>query len=83
MNEIDFIQERIKFGKHVLNLRRKIKSVEYQNRPMSQQELADRSDYINKKTIGQIERGEVNVQFETLLALAQVLNISLKELLDY
>jgi len=37
----------------------------------------------NKKTIGQIERGEVNVQFETLLALTQVLNISLRELLDY
>ncbi|MNL65686.1 helix-turn-helix protein [compost metagenome] len=83
MNEIDFTREKIKFGKHVLKLRRKIKSVEYQNRPMSQQELADRSDYINKKTIGQIERGEVNVQFETLLALAQVLSISLKELLDY
>lgn len=83
MNEIDFITERIKLGKHILKLRRKIKSVEYQNRSISQQELADRSDYINKKTIGQIERGEVNVQFETLLALAQVLNVSLKDLLDY
>jgi transcriptional regulator with XRE-family HTH domain len=83
MNEIDFIGERIKFGKHVLKLRRKIKSVDYQNRAISQQELADRSDYVNKKTIGQIERGEVNAQFETLLALAHVLNVSLKELLDY
>ena len=83
MNEIDFIQERIKFGKHVLKLRRKIKSVEYQNRAISQQELADRNDYITKKTIGQIERGELNAQFETLLALAHVLNVSLKELLDY
>jgi transcriptional regulator with XRE-family HTH domain len=83
MNEIDFIEERIKFGKHVLKLRRKIKSVEYQNRAISQQELADRSDYINKKTIGQIERGVVNVQFDTLVALAYVLNVSLKELLDY
>jgi transcriptional regulator with XRE-family HTH domain len=83
MNEIDFTKERIKFGKHVLKLRRKIISVEYQNRPISQQELADQSDYLSKKTIGQIERGEVNVQFETLLALAQVLNVSLKELLDY
>lgn len=83
MNKIDFFNERIKFGKHVLKLRRKITSVEYQNRSISQQELADGSDYINKKTIGQIERGEVNVQFETLLALAQALKISLKELLDY
>ncbi|MBW1655980.1 helix-turn-helix domain-containing protein [Flavobacterium quisquiliarum] len=83
MNEIDFNEERIKFGKHVLKLRQKIKSVEYQNRPISQQELADSSDYITKKTLGQIERGEVNFQFDTLLALAQVLNISLKDLLDY
>jgi transcriptional regulator with XRE-family HTH domain len=83
MNEIDFNTERRKFGKHVLKLRRKIKSVEYQNRSISQQELADRSDYITKKTLGQIERGEVNFQFETLVALAQVLNVSLKELLDY
>lgn len=83
MNEIDFTKERIKFGKHVLKLRRKIKSVEYQNRAISQQELADRSDYITKKTIGQIERGEVNAQFDTLLALAQALNVSLKELVDY
>jgi transcriptional regulator with XRE-family HTH domain len=83
MNEIDFTKERIKFGKHVLKLRRKIKSVDYQNRAISQQELTDRSGYINKKTIGQIERGEVNAQFDTLLALALVLNVSLKELLDY
>ncbi|SHM04814.1 helix-turn-helix domain-containing protein [Flavobacterium saccharophilum] len=83
MNEIDFIKERVKFGEHILQLRRKIKSSEYQNRHISQQELADRSDYLNKKTIGQVERGEVNVQFDTLLAIAQVLNISLKELLDY
>lgn len=83
MNEIDFNEERIKFGKHVLKLRRKIKSVEYQNKSISQQELADNSDYIAKKTLGQIERGEVNFQFETLVALAQVLKVSLKELLDY
>ncbi|KRD58697.1 hypothetical protein ASE40_20510 [Flavobacterium sp. Root935] len=83
MNEIDFNEQRIKFGKHVLKLRRKIKSVEYQSRSISQQELADRSDYITKKTLGQIERGEVNFQFETLVALAQALNVSLKELLDY
>lgn len=83
MDEIDFIEERIKFGKHVRKLRRNIKSSEYQNRPISQQELADRSDYINKKTIGQIERGNVNPQFETLVALAKVLDVSLAQLLDY
>ncbi|WP_281631525.1 helix-turn-helix domain-containing protein [Flavobacterium luteolum] len=83
MNEIDFKKERIKFGKHVLKLRRKIKSVEYQNRSISQQELADNNDYITKKTLGQIERGEVNFQFETLVALASALQVSLKDLLDY
>lgn len=83
MNETDFNKERIKFGKHVLKLRRKIKSVEYQNRSISQQELADNSNYITKKTLGQIERGEVNFHFDTLVALAQALKVSLKELLDY
>lgn len=83
MNEIDFKEEKIKFGKHVLKLRKKIKSAEYANRSISQQELADRSDSINKKTIGQIERGETNPSFETLFALSKALNVSLKQLLDY
>lgn len=83
MNKIDFEIEKEKFGKHVLKLRKKIKSAEYDNRSISQQELSDRSEHLSKKTIGEIERGETNPSFETLLALSQVLKVPLKELLDY
>lgn len=83
MEDIDFREERKRFGQHILALRQKINSSDYEGRPISQQELADRSEYINKKTIGQIERGEINVKFETLLALAKVLEVELPELFKY
>ncbi|MFA7615505.1 MAG: helix-turn-helix transcriptional regulator [Weeksellaceae bacterium] len=83
MNKIDFEIEKEKLGKHVLKLRKKIKSTEYNNRSISQQELSDRSEYLSKKTIGEIERGETNPSFETLLALSKVLNVSLRDLFNY
>ncbi|MBC9794890.1 helix-turn-helix domain-containing protein [Sinomicrobium weinanense] len=83
MKTINFIKERKKFGKHVLELRKKIKSTEYKNRSISQQELSDRSEYLSKKTIGEIERGETNPSFDTLLALTQVLDVSLRDLMEY
>ncbi|MFP5438832.1 MAG: helix-turn-helix domain-containing protein [Bacteroidia bacterium] len=83
MEDIDFKEERKRFGQHILALRQEIKSTEYEGRPISQQELADRSEYINKKTIGQIERGEINVKFDTLIALAKVLEVELDKLFKY
>ena len=83
MDEIDFTDERKRFGQHVFTLRQKISSSEYKGRPISQQELAHRSEYINKKTIGQVERGEINVKFDTLIALAKVLEVELNELFIY
>lgn len=83
MEEIDFQKERERFGKHILKLRKQIKSSEYEGRYISQQELADRSEHINKKTIGQIERGEINTKFDTLLALGKVLNVPLNKLFEY
>ncbi|MGB3453245.1 MAG: helix-turn-helix transcriptional regulator [Moheibacter sp.] len=83
MNKLDFEFEKKKFGKQVLKLRKKIRSAEYNNRSISQQELSDRSEYLSKKTIGEIERGKTNPSFETLLALSKVLNVTLKDLLDY
>ncbi|WP_157972952.1 helix-turn-helix domain-containing protein [Aureibaculum luteum] len=83
MNKIDFIKEKKIFGKHVRKLRKTIKSSEYINRNISQQELSDRSEYISKKTIGEIERGETNPSFETLLILAKVLEVDPKELFDF
>lgn len=83
MEELDFKKERERFGKHILALRKQIKSFEYEGRYVSQQELADRSGHINKKTIGQIERGEINAKFDTLLALGKVLNVPINKLFDY
>lgn len=83
MEEIDFSDERKRFGQHVFALRQKIASSEYQGRFISQQELADRSEHIKKKTIGQIERGEINVKFDTIVALSKVLNVELEELFKY
>lgn len=83
MDSIDFKKEREIFGQHIIKLRHSVNSAEYEGRYISQQELADRSEYINKKTIGQIERGEINTKFDTLVALARVLNVSLDELFNY
>ncbi len=83
MNKIDFIKKKKELGKHVLKLRKGIKSSEYADRYISQQELSDRSEYLSKKTVGEIERGDTNPSFETLLALAMVLEVHPKELLDF
>ncbi len=83
MNKIDFLKKKKELGKLVLKLRKSIKSSEYSGRHISQQELSDRSEYLSKKTIGEIERGDTNPSFETLLALAMVLEVHPKELLDF
>lgn len=83
MDIYKIIEEKKRFGKHVLALRRKIKSSDYPDKFISQQELSDRSDSISKKTIGEIERGETNPSFETLYVLAKALNVSLKELFNF
>lgn len=83
MDVIDFDGERKRFGEHIFELRKQIKSSEYEGRYISQQELADRSEFIKKKTIGQIERGEINIKFDTLIALSKVLNLSMDELFKY
>lgn len=83
METIDFIQEKNKFGLHVRKLREKIKSAEYPEKCISLQEITDKTSHITKKTLGNIERGQTNPKFETLLVLAQILNVSLLELIDY
>ena len=83
MDRINYVEERKKFGEHVTKLREKIRSVDYPDRSISQQELSDKCENITKKTLGAIERGETNPKFETLIALAYVLNVSLQELFNY
>lgn len=83
MDLIDFTEEKRKFGKNIVKLRKRIKSSEYKNRSISQQELSDKSDYFSKKNLGDIERGDGNPTFETILALANILEVHPKELFDF
>ena len=78
-----YIYEGLKFGKHILALRKRITNSNYPNRSISQQELSYRSEFISKKTIGEIERGRTNPEFDTLVILANALNVTLKDLFDY
>lgn len=48
---------------------------------LSQEKLAELS-YMNKNSIGSIERGESKPSIETLEKIANALNIELKELVD-
>jgi len=79
----DFTEEKRKFGKNVVKLRERMKSSEYKNRSISQQELSDKGGYFSKKTLGEIERGDGNPTLETILALAYVLEVHPKELFDF
>lgn len=83
MESINFEQEKKKFGQHVRRLRQKLESTDYDGRSVSQQEITDRSSLLTKKTLGEIERGETNSKFETLLKLSKLLNVTLLELMDY
>tara|TARA_R110002096_G_scaffold418127_1_gene622037 strand:- start:149 stop:424 length:276 start_codon:yes stop_codon:yes gene_type:complete len=83
MDKINYEKKKIKFGKHIVKLRERIKSIDYPDRSISQQELSDKNQGITKKTLGAIERGETNPKFETILALANLLGVSLKELFDF
>ena len=62
------------FGEHLRALRKQ--------RGLSQQALADEAD-ISWPTVPRVEAGSQSATLEVLAALAQALNISLKELVDF
>ena len=62
------------FGEHLRALRKQ--------RGLSQQALADEAD-ISWPTVQRVEAGSQSATLEVLAALAQALNISLKELVDF
>jgi transcriptional regulator with XRE-family HTH domain len=62
------------FGKHLRQLRL--------DKGVSQHQLAFEAG-INKNMVGNIERGEVNTTISTLLAMARVLDVHPRELLDF
>ena len=67
--------EKEKLGEHFKNLREIIPSSDYENKPISQQELADKSNGITKNYIGTVERGEANPTLEKLILQAKAVNM--------
>ncbi|MBO9203208.1 helix-turn-helix transcriptional regulator [Niastella sp. MAH-29] len=49
---------------------------------MSQQELADTAE-ISKITVQRIENAKYSVTLDTLISIAEALNVPLKKLVDY
>lgn len=67
--------EKEKLGKHLLKLREKISSTDYNKEHISQQELADNNIGLTKHLIGTVERGEANPTLDKLIYLAKALNL--------
>ncbi|MHA7944928.1 helix-turn-helix domain-containing protein [Formosa sp. 3Alg 14/1] len=67
--------EKEKLGKHLLSLREKIPSIDYNKNNISQQELADNNIGLTKFLIGTSERGHANPTLDKLVLMAKALNL--------
>jgi|14_taG_2_1085336.scaffolds.fasta_scaffold08579_4 transcriptional regulator with XRE-family HTH domain len=81
MKKQKFQDENIALGYRIRELREKIINPKT-NKPISQEELGLRTGNA-KKTIGEIERGNSNPRFNTLLLVSKELNVTIHELLDF
>lgn len=68
-------------GYRIFELRQKIINLE-NGKPISQEELGLRTGLV-KKTIGELERGNTNPGFETLLVIIVELNVTLQEFFNF
>lgn len=68
-------------GYRISELRKKVINPET-NKPISQEELGLRTGHA-KKTIGELERGNTNPRYDTLLLICKELNITIQELFDF
>ena len=78
MSNIKFKREKEELGARIADLRQFVINPKT-NKPISQEELGLRTGHA-KKTIGEIERGNTNPTFETLLLIAKELKVPLKSL---
>ncbi|MGS0745589.1 helix-turn-helix domain-containing protein [Syntrophomonas erecta subsp. sporosyntropha] len=62
-------------------LGRKIKSIR-QSQDMSQQELADRLEYLNQSQVSKIENGDRKATAQDLIGIAKALGVSVNELIN-
>ncbi|GGZ49036.1 helix-turn-helix domain-containing protein [Mesonia mobilis] len=81
MKKLNFKDENNALGYRIRELREKILNPKT-NKPISQEELSLRTGNA-KKTIGEIERGNTNPRFSTLLQISKELNVTIRELLDF
>lgn len=77
MNVKNFKEEKEAIGYRIRELREK-----YAGGKISQEELGFRIGYA-KKTIGELERGNTNPTFETLLLISKALDITIIELFEF
>ncbi|MDM1139809.1 MULTISPECIES: helix-turn-helix domain-containing protein [Empedobacter] len=66
--------EKEKLGIYLTSLRKDIKSSDYIDRSISQQELADKTKGLSKNTLLSIENGSANPTLDSLIILANALN---------
>ncbi|MCP1997440.1 helix-turn-helix domain-containing protein [Flavobacterium sp. HSC-61S13] len=77
MDKKRFKQENEALGYRIRELREN-----YVHEKLSQEELSYKTGNA-KKTIGEIERGNTNPTYETLLKISKELDITIKELFDF
>lgn len=77
MNVNNFQDEKAAIGYRIRELREN-----FSGGKISQEELGFRIGYA-KKTIGELERGNTNPTFETLLLISRALNKTIVELFDF
>ena len=81
MKESTLQNERRALGYRITELRKKVMNPDT-GKFISQEELGFRTGYA-KKTIGEIERGNSNPTFETLMLISKELNVTIRELFNF
>lgn len=81
MKDLTFTDAKKALGYRIFELRQKIINPDT-GKPISQEELGLRTGLV-KKTIGELERGNTNPEFETLLVIIRELNVTLQEFFNF
>ena len=81
MEKKSFKKEKEALGYRIKELRRKVLNPDTKEY-ISQEELGLRTGHA-KKTIGEIERGNTNPTYETLLLISKELNVTINELFNF
>lgn len=81
MKNVDHKNERRALGYRIAELRQKVINPKT-GKPISQEELGLRTGHA-KKTIGELERGNTNPRYETLLLISKEFKITINQLFAF